>query len=67
MVELIALVLLVQGGGGLINNLAGGSRSWFALNYVEMPDALRVTAYAVMVLLGLVLVVRRFGWDWLRG
>ncbi|MCX2950898.1 hypothetical protein [Lentzea sp. NEAU-D7] len=65
--ELIALVLLVQGGGGLINNLAGGSRSWFALNYVEMPDALRVTAYAVMVLLGLVLVVRRFGWDWLRG
>ncbi|RDI23852.1 hypothetical protein [Lentzea flaviverrucosa] len=65
--ELIALVLLVQGGGGLINNLTGGSRSWFVLNYVEMPDALRVTAYAVMVLLGLVLVVRRFGWDWLRG
>ena len=65
--ELIALVLLVQGGGGLINNLAGGSKSWFALNYVEMPDALRVTAYAVMVLLGLVLVVRRFGWEWLRG
>jgi hypothetical protein len=65
-VELIALVLLVQGGGGLINNLTGGSKSWFALNYVEMPDALRVTAYAVMVLLGLVLVVRRFGWDWLK-
>ncbi|WP_258948777.1 hypothetical protein [Lentzea californiensis] len=65
--ELIALVLLVQGGGGLINNLTGGSRGWFVLNYVEMPDALRVTAYAVMILLGLVLVVRRFGWDWLRG
>ncbi|MDX8145816.1 hypothetical protein SK854_27165 [Lentzea sp. BCCO 10_0061] len=65
--ELIALVLLVQGGGGLINNLTGGSKSWFALNYVEMPDALRVAAYAVMVLLGLVLVVRRFGWDWLKG
>lgn len=64
--ELIALVLLVQGGGGLINNLAGGSRSWFALNYVEMPDALRITAHAVMVVLGLVLVVRRFGWRWLK-
>ncbi|MGW6930460.1 hypothetical protein ACWGE0_10380 [Lentzea sp. NPDC054927] len=64
--ELIALVLLVQGGGGLINNLSGGSRSWFALNYLEMPDALRITAYAVMVVLGLVLVVRRFGWAWFR-
>jgi hypothetical protein len=66
-VELIALVLLVQGGGGLINNLTGGSKSWFLLNYVEMPDALRVTAYAVMVVIGLLLVVRRFGWDWLKG
>ncbi len=65
--ELIALVLLVQGGGGLINNLTGGSKSWFLLNYVEMPDALRVTAYAVMVVVGLLLVVRRFGWDWLKG
>lgn len=65
--ELIALVLLVQGGGGLINNLTGGSKSWFLLNYVEMPDALRITAHAVMVVLGLVLVVRRFGWDWLKG
>lgn len=65
--ELIALVLLVQGGGGLINNLAGGSKSWFLLNYVEMPDALRITAYAVMVVIGLLLVVRRFGWGWLKG
>ncbi len=65
--ELIALVLLVQGGGGLINNLAGGSKSWFLLNYVEMPDALRVTAYAVMVVIGLMPVVRRFGWDWFKG
>ncbi len=64
--ELIALVLLVQGGGGLINNLAGGSKSWFALNHVEMPDALRITAHAVMVVVGLVLVVRRFGWDWFK-
>jgi hypothetical protein len=66
-VELIALVLLVQGGGGLINNLTGGSKSWFLLNYVEMPDAVRITAHVVMVVLGLVLVVRRFGWGWLKG
>lgn len=65
-VELLALVLLVQGGGGLINNLTGGSKSWFVLNHVEMPPALRITAYAVMVVLGLVLVVRRFGWKWLK-
>ncbi|SER75429.1 hypothetical protein SAMN05216188_11523 [Lentzea xinjiangensis] len=65
--EVIAVVLLVQGGGGLINNLAGGSRSWFALNHVEMPDALRITLHALMVLAGLVLVLRRFGWDRLKG
>ncbi|WP_233442276.1 hypothetical protein [Lentzea atacamensis] len=66
-VELIALVLLVQGGGGLINNLTGGSKSWFVLNYVEMPDAVRIAAYVVMVVSGLLIVARRFGWDWLKG
>jgi hypothetical protein len=65
-VEIVALVLLVQGGGGLINNLAGGSRSWFALNYVEMPDALRIAAHALLLVAGLVLVARRFGWSWLK-
>lgn len=65
--EVLALVLLVQGGGGLINNLAGGSKSWFLLNYVDMPDPLRITAHAVMVAIGLLLVVKRFGWDWLKG
>ena len=50
----------------LINNLMGGSKSWFLLNYVDMPDALRIAAHAVLVVLGLVLVVRRFGWDWLK-
>lgn len=64
--EFLALVLLVQGGGGLINNLTGGSKSWFLLNYVDMPDVLRIAAHAVLVVLGLVLVVRRFGWDWLK-
>lgn len=64
--EVLALVLLVQGGGGLINNLSGGSKSWFALNYVDMPDALRITAHAVMVVIGLLVVIRKFGWSWLK-
>ena len=58
------MVLLVQGGGGLINNLTGGSPSWFALNYLEMPGALRIAAHALMLVVGLALAVRRFGWNW---
>ncbi|MDA8368262.1 MAG: hypothetical protein M0026_00120 [Nocardiopsaceae bacterium] len=64
-VLLIGLLLMVQGGGGLINNLFTDSNSWFVLNYIEMPDALRVVGHAAMLAAGLLLVVRSKGWKWL--
>ncbi|MBE1461524.1 hypothetical protein [Kibdelosporangium phytohabitans] len=66
MVEILGLALLIQGGGGLINNLSGGSKSWFLLNYVEMPTALHVAGHALLLVIGLVIVVRRKGWSWLK-
>lgn len=59
------LVLLVQGGGGLVNTLFSDSKSWFVLNYLPIPEALRLLGYAVMLVAGLFLVVRRKGWKWL--
>jgi hypothetical protein len=61
----LGLVLAVQGGGGLLNNLLADSRSWFLLNYIDMPGWLRLTAHALMLALGLGLVVRAKGWRWL--
>lgn len=61
----IGLALLVQGGGGLINNVFADSNSWFVLNYVAMPEALHVVGHALMLVAGLFLVVRRKGWRWL--
>lgn len=64
-IVLVGLAAAVQGGGGLINNLFADSRSWFLLNYVDMPDWLRLTAHALLLIIGLGLVVRAKGWRWL--
>ncbi|HLU30032.1 MAG TPA: hypothetical protein VKZ65_16495 [Glycomyces sp.] len=61
----LGLVLSVQGGGGLLNNLFGDSRSWFLLNYVEMPDWLRLGAHALMLAAGLGMIIRTKGLRWL--
>ncbi|WP_117214015.1 hypothetical protein [Allorhizocola rhizosphaerae] len=61
MLALIGLALAIQGAGGLINNLAGGAKSWFLLNHLEMPDGLRIAAHALMLLAGLAIVLARRG------
>jgi hypothetical protein len=61
----VGLLLGVQGGGGLLNNLFSDSKSWFLLNYVEMPDWLRLSAHALMLAVGLGMVIRAKGWRWL--
>ncbi|RSN56750.1 hypothetical protein [Actinomadura sp. WAC 06369] len=58
----LGLVLLVQGGGGLINNLFADSKSWFLLNHLDMPAGARLAGHAVMLAVGLLLVARRGGW-----
>ncbi|SHG22716.1 hypothetical protein SAMN05444320_10781 [Streptoalloteichus hindustanus] len=61
MVELLGLALLVQGGGGLVNNLSGGSKSWFLLNYLDIPGVPHLAGHALLLVLGLVLVLGRKG------
>ncbi|TQM67095.1 hypothetical protein FHX41_0693 [Actinomadura hallensis] len=58
----LGLVLLVQGGGGLINNLFADSKSWFLLNHLELPAAVRLAGHAVLLVIGLLLLARRDGW-----
>ncbi|MCB8909559.1 MULTISPECIES: hypothetical protein [Rhodococcus] len=62
---LVGVLFVVQGGGGLINNLFGDSKSWFALNYVDLPAPLHLAGHALLLAAGLLMVVRTKGWKWL--
>jgi hypothetical protein len=51
-IELLGILLVVQGGGGLLNRLLGArSPSWFVQLHV-LPPSLHVVASVVMVLAG---------------
>ncbi|MEU3623344.1 hypothetical protein BS329_24265 [Amycolatopsis coloradensis] len=52
MIELLGILLLVQGGGGLINRLLGsGNPSWFVQLHL-LPPGMHVVASALMVAAG---------------
>ncbi|MEV7555499.1 hypothetical protein AB0N89_38285 [Amycolatopsis sp. NPDC089917] len=52
MIELLGILLLVQGGGGLINRLLGSTNpSWFVQLHV-LPPGMHVVASALMVAAG---------------
>ncbi|MEV4142403.1 hypothetical protein AB0J40_01980 [Amycolatopsis sp. NPDC049691] len=52
MIELLGILLVVQGAGGLLNRLLeAGSPSWF-LQLHLLPPSLHVAASVVMVLAG---------------
>ena len=59
MLETLGLLLLIQGVGGLINNLAGGSKSWFALNYLDLPDWARLVGYLLLSAAGAAVLLWR--------
>lgn len=61
----IGLLLTVQGGGGVLDNLFADSRSWFLINHLDLPPTVRSGAHAVLRAVGPSLVVRRKGWRWL--
>jgi hypothetical protein len=51
-IDLIGILLVVQGAGGLINRLAGGgSPAWF-LQLRLVPGNLQITASVVVLLAG---------------
>ncbi|NBH03170.1 hypothetical protein [Amycolatopsis sp. SID8362] len=56
MIELLGILLVVQGAGGLLNRLLGaGSPSWFVQLHL-LPPSLHVVASVVMVLGGAVVL-----------
>lgn len=58
MLEIIGIVLLVQGIGGLVNRLGGSeSYSWFVQLHV-LPPSMHVAASIVMIVAGGLLVLR---------
>lgn len=59
------LLLAIQGGGGLINNLFASSGSWFLLNYLNLPLAVTIAGHVGLLIAGLILLARTKGWRWL--
>ncbi|MGC7097808.1 hypothetical protein ACPZ19_24325 [Amycolatopsis lurida] len=57
MIEVLGIILVVQGVGGFINRVAeSSSESWFVQLHV-LPDWLHIPASVVMALLGAALVL----------
>jgi hypothetical protein len=55
-IELIGILLVAQGGGGLINRLAGSANpSWFVQLHV-LPASLHILASIVLLLAGAVVL-----------
>lgn len=58
MLEVLSIVLLVQGIGGLINRLAGGtSPGWWVQLHV-LPPALQIPASIAMIAVGGLLLAK---------
>ena len=58
MLEIIGIVLAVQGIGGLVNRLNGGdSYSWIVALHI-LPPSMHVAASIVMIVAGGLLVLR---------
>jgi hypothetical protein len=61
MIELLGILLLVQGGGGLINRLLGSTNpSWFVQLHV-FPPGMHVVASLLMVAAGVIVLFAERG------
>ncbi|MFC4947462.1 hypothetical protein [Pseudonocardia sp. GCM10023141] len=58
MLEVLGILMIVQGVGGFINNWIGGSPSWFLVNYVPFLDGWEMPASAVLAVVGAVVAER---------
>lgn len=58
MLEILGILMVVQGVGGFINNWIGGSNSWFLVNYVPFLNGWEMPVSAVLALAGLVVADR---------
>ncbi len=55
MLEIVGLVLLVQGVGGLLNHWLDGDASWYVVNHVDALAGWEVPVNALFVVAGLLL------------
>ncbi|MBB5139690.1 hypothetical protein HNP84_009454 [Thermocatellispora tengchongensis] len=53
--EVLGVLLIVQGAGGVLNNLFGDSPSWFAVNHIGFLDGWEIPASVAVLLAGFVL------------
>jgi hypothetical protein len=56
--EILGILLIVQGVGGFINNWAGGAPSWFLVNHLPALDGWELPASVVIALVGAALTAR---------
>ena len=57
MLEILGIVMVVQGVGGAINTIVGGSPSWFLVNHLPFLDGLELPVSIVLAVVGGVLAI----------
>jgi len=57
MLEVLGIIMVVQGVGGAINNIVGGSPSWFLVNHLSFLDGMELPASIVLAVVGGVLTI----------
>ncbi|MEJ3656915.1 hypothetical protein WEH80_28535 [Actinomycetes bacterium KLBMP 9759] len=55
MLEVLGIIMIVQGIGGFINNWLDGSPSWFLVNYIPALNGFEMPASVVIAVAGAVL------------
>lgn len=58
MLEILGILMVVQGVGGVINNWVGGGKSWFLVNHLPFLDGWQIPASIVLLLAGLFIADR---------
>jgi len=55
--EVLGIIMVVQGVGGAINNVVGGRPSWFLVNHLPFLDGLELPVSIVLAVVGGVLAL----------
>ncbi|WP_283137224.1 hypothetical protein [Rhizohabitans arisaemae] len=57
LLQLLTTLILIQAVGGLVNNLAGGSKSWWLVNHLTFLDGYEIYASIALGALGVALLL----------
>ncbi|WP_071395028.1 hypothetical protein [Bacillus tuaregi] len=53
--NVLSLLLIIQGVGGLINHLTNGSKSWFIVNYIDAFQGFEIVIDIIFIIIGLII------------